>query len=44
MSDSKNSTAIKIVVIVLAVIGGMAILSAIGMTVMHFGMMGRWSF
>lgn len=43
MSDSGNGSALRIVVIVLAVIGGIAILGAIGMVVMHFGMMGRWS-
>ncbi len=43
MSDSKNGIALKIVVIVLAVIGGIAILGVIGMAVMHFGMMGRWN-
>ena len=43
MSDSKNGNALKIIVIVLAVIGGIAILGAIGMAAMHFGMMGRWS-
>lgn len=42
MSDS-NGGVLKIVVIVLAVIGGIAILGAIGMVMMHFGMMGRWS-
>jgi hypothetical protein len=42
MSDLKNGNALKIVVIVLAVIGGIAILGAIGMAVMHFAMMGRW--
>ena len=41
MSDLKNGNALKIVVIVLAVIGGIALLGAIGMAVMHFGMMGR---
>ena len=43
MNDLNNSNALKIVVILLAVIGGIAILGAIGMVVMHFGMMGRWS-
>jgi hypothetical protein len=41
MNDSKNGGALRVVVIVLAVIGGIAILGAIGMAVMHFGMMGR---
>ncbi|WP_255349052.1 hypothetical protein [Polaromonas sp. JS666] len=43
MSDVQNSSAPKIVVGVLAVTGGFAILGAIGMAAMHFGMMGRWS-
>jgi hypothetical protein len=38
-----NDNALKIVGIVLAVIGGIAILGTISMAVMHFGMMGRWS-
>lgn len=41
MSDSPKSTAVKVTVIVLAVIGGIAVLAVIGMAVMHFGMMGR---
>ncbi|HEY3047064.1 MAG TPA: hypothetical protein VGJ72_06325 [Polaromonas sp.] len=42
MSEAQNGRALKIVVGVLAVIGGIAILGAIGMAVMHFAMMGRW--
>lgn len=34
------SFVLKAVVIVLAVIGGIAVLDAIGMATMHFGMMG----
>lgn len=34
------STVLKVVVIVLAVIGGIAVLGAIGMAAMHIGMMG----
>lgn len=41
MSDLKNGNALQLVVIVLAVIGGVALLGAIGIAVMHFGMMGR---
>ncbi|CAN7776746.1 hypothetical protein LJR290_007845 [Variovorax sp. LjRoot290] len=40
MNDSKNGMAMKIVVNVLAVIGGIAVLSVIGMALMHTGMMG----
>ena len=42
MSDSSGSV-LKIIVIVLAIIGGIAILGVSGMVLMHFGMMGRWS-
>ena len=42
MSDSSGSV-LKIIVIVLAIIGGIAILGVIGMVLMHFWMMGRWS-
>jgi hypothetical protein len=41
MNDSKSGSALRVVVIVLAVIGGIAVLGAIGMAVMQFGMMGR---
>ena len=41
MNDSKSGSVLKVVVIVLAVIGGIAVLGAIGMAAMHFGMMGR---
>ena len=34
------STVLKAVVVALAVIGGLAVLGAIGMEAMHFGMMG----
>lgn len=37
-------TALKVVVIVLAVIGGFALLGFAGMTMMYFGMMGRMGF
>lgn len=40
MGDSKNGSVLKAVVIVLAVIGGIAVLGAIGMGLMHVGMMG----
>ncbi|CAN7767932.1 hypothetical protein LJR175_007358 [Variovorax sp. LjRoot175] len=40
MNDSKKSMAMKIVVNVLAVIGGIAVLSVIGMALMHTEMMG----
>jgi hypothetical protein len=39
------STALKVVVIVLAIIGGIAVIAALGMGWMHFSMMGgmgRW--
>jgi hypothetical protein len=39
-----GSTALKVVVIVLAVIGGLALLGFAGMTMMHFGMMSRMGF
>ena len=41
MIDSQKGTALSAVMIVLAIIGGIAILGAIAMAVMHFGMMGR---
>jgi hypothetical protein len=41
MGDSKNGSVLKVVVIVLAVIGGIAVLGAIGMGLMHVAMMGR---
>jgi len=41
MNDSQNGSVLRVVVIVLAVIGGIAIMGAIGMAVMHSGMMGR---
>jgi hypothetical protein len=41
MSDASNGSVLKVVIIVLAVIGAFALLAAIGMAVMHFGMMGR---
>lgn len=34
------STALKVVVIVLAIIGGIAVIAALGMGWMHFSMMG----
>lgn len=40
MSDATKDTAMKVVVIVLAVIGGITVLSLIGMALMHAGMMG----
>jgi hypothetical protein len=40
MNDSKKGMAMKILVNVLAVIGGIAVLSVIGMALMHAGMMG----
>lgn len=41
MGDSKDGSVLKVVVIMLAVIGGIAVLGAIGMGLMHVGMMGR---
>jgi hypothetical protein len=40
MSESNNNPALRIGVIVLAVIGGLAVLSVAGMALMHFSMMG----
>lgn len=44
MSDSSKNTAVKVIVIVLAVIGGIAVLGVIGMAAMHFTMMGGMGF
>ena len=41
MGDSNNGSVLKAVVIVLAVIGGIAVLGAIGMVLMSLAMMGR---
>lgn len=40
MTSRNIDSALDVVVIVLAVIGGVAILGAIGMALMHFAMMG----
>lgn len=40
MDDSHKLNIGKIVVITLAVIGGLAVLGVLGMVLMHFGMMG----
>ncbi|WP_168175008.1 hypothetical protein [Polaromonas sp. C04] len=41
MDDSANGSALKAVVIVLAVIGAIAVLGVFGMAVIHSGMLGR---
>ena len=41
MSNANPGVALKAAVIVLAVIGGIAVLAMIGMALMHAGMMGR---
>ena len=41
MSDTNFGTALNVAVIVLAVIGAIAVLTIIGMALVHTGMMGR---
>lgn len=40
MSDETRSPVLRTIVIVLAVIGGLAALAIVGMSLMHFTMMG----
>lgn len=40
MSEWKTSGALKVVILVLAVLGGLAVLGIVGMALMHASMMG----
>lgn len=40
MNDSKTRIGLKVAIFALAIIGGIAVLGAIGMAIMHFEMMG----
>jgi hypothetical protein len=40
MAAGATAFVLKVVVIVLAIIGGIAVLAAVGMAAMHFGIMG----